>query len=433
MSDPIPEMAPPTIVGRVGRIARTTFLSLRHRNFRLYFIGQLVSNTGNWLTNIALTLLILNVTQSGFDVGLLAACQYGPMLVLSAYAGAIADRVDKRRMLLVTQSLEMAQSIGLASLAFMHHPPITALYVLALAGGTFLAFDNPLRRSFVSEMVPLDDLPNAVVLYSTIVNGSRIFGPALAGLLIVTVGYGWCFTVDAASYVAVLACLFLMRDHELHRAAHRTTDKHAVRAGLRYVLATPVLWISFAMLAFIGTLSYNFSVTLPIFVTRVLHGTDRTYTTLYAVFSVGAVVCSFIVAHRGFVRLGHIVVGAAALGVTLLMLAATSSVGFAMAVAFPVGMASILYLTATATIAQVEARQDMHGRVLALQTVLIGGPMAVGGPFLGWLADTLGGRAPLILGGIAALVAAGVGYLASVRVPAGNYGHAVSDNEANYG
>lgn len=415
MSDPIPGLESPTIAGRAGRIARTTFLSLRNRNFRLYFIGQLISNSGNWLTNIALTLLILHVTQSGLDVGLLAACQYGPMLLFSAYAGAVADRVDKRRMLFVTQSLEMAQSIGLASLAFMHHPPIAGLYVLAVAGGTFLAFDNPLRRSFVSEMVPPDDLPNAVVLYSTVVNGSRIVGPALAGLLIVTVGYGWCFAVDAASYVAVLVCLLLMRDHELHRATHRTSDKHAVRAGLRYVLSTPVLWISFAMLALIGTLSYNFGVTLPIFVTRVLHGTDRTYTTLYAVFSVGAVVCSFIVAHRGMVRLGHLVIGAAALGVTLLMLAATSSVALAAAAVFPVGMAGIMYMTATTTIVQVESRQDMHGRVLALQSVLIGGPMAVGGPILGWLADSLGGRAPLILGGIAALVAAGIGYLASVE------------------
>ncbi|HXE59517.1 MAG TPA: MFS transporter [Gemmatimonadaceae bacterium] len=415
MSDPIPEMEALSIAGRAGRVARTTFLSLRNRNFRLYFIGQLISNSGNWLTNIALTLLILNLTQSGLDVGLLAACQYGPMLLFSAYAGAVADRVDKRRMLLVTQSLEMAQSIGLATLAFMHHPPIAGLYALALAGGTFLAFDNPLRRSFVSEMVPPDDLPNAVVLYSTIVNGSRIFGPALAGLLIVTVGYGWCFAVDAASYVAVLICLLLMHDRELYRLAHRVMDKDAVRAGLRYVLSTPVLWISFAMLAFIGTLSYNFSVTLPIFVTRVLHGTDRTYTTLYAIFSVGAVVCSFIVAHRGLVRLGHLVVGAAALGVTMLILAVTSSVGFAAAAVFPVGMASIMYMTATTTIVQMEARQDMHGRVLALQTVLIGGPMAVGGPFLGWLADSLGGRAPLILGGIAALVAAGIGYLASVE------------------
>ena len=415
MTDPIPAIEAPTIVGRAGHLARTTFLSLRNRNFRLYFIGQLISNSGNWLTNIALTLLILNLTGSGLRVGLLAACQYGPMLLFSAWGGAIADRVDKRRMLLVTQSLEMAQSTGLAILAFTPHPPVVGLYALALAGGTFLAFDNPLRRSFVSEMVPAGDLPNAVVLYSTIVNGSRIVGPAVAGLLIVTVGYGWCFTLDAASYVAVLVCLVLMREHELHHARRGRVGEGTVRDGLRYVFATPVLWISFAMLAVIGTLSYNFSVTLPIFVTRVLHGSDQTYTLLYSVFSIGAVACSLIVAHRGLVTLRHLIVGAMAFGITLLALAATSSVGLAMVAVFPVGMAGIAYMTATTTIVQMESRQDMHGRVLALQTVLIGGPLAVGGPFLGWLADSLGGRAPLILGGVAALAAAGIGFAASPR------------------
>ncbi|HKT06722.1 MAG TPA: MFS transporter [Gemmatimonadaceae bacterium] len=415
MTDPIPDIETPTIVGRAGHLARTTFLSLRNRNFRLYFIGQLISNSGNWLTNIALTLLILNLTGSGLRVGLLAACQYGPMLLFSAWGGAIADRVDKRRMLLLTQSLEMAQSTGLAILAFMHHPPVIGLYALALAGGTFLAFDNPLRRSFVSEMVPPEDLPNAVVLYSTIVNGSRIVGPAVAGLLIVTVGYGWCFTLDAASYVAVLVCLVLMRERELHRSHHGRVGEGTVRDGLRYVFATPVLWISFAMLAVIGTLSYNFSVTLPIFVTRVLHGSDQTYTLLYSVFSVGAVSCSLIVAHRGLVTLKHLIVGAVALGITLLVLSATSSVHLAILAVFPVGMAGIAYMTATTTIVQMESRQDMHGRVLALQTVLIGGPLAVGGPFLGWLADALGGRAPLLLGGVAALAAAALGYAASPR------------------
>ena len=143
----------------------------------------------------------------------------------------------------------MGQSIGLAILAFIPHPPIIALYALALAGGTFLAFDNPLRRSFVSEMVPPPDLPNAIVLYSTIVNGSRIFGPALAGVLIVSVGYGWCFTLDAASYLAVLVCLFLMRERDLHRLDRRGSRSGSVREGLRYVFAHPPLWISFLMFA----------------------------------------------------------------------------------------------------------------------------------------------------------------------------------------
>jgi MFS family permease len=401
----------PETTGVVGR----TFSSLRHRNFRLYFIGQLISNTGNWLTNVAITLLVLKITGSGLRVGVLAACQYGPMMILSPYAGALADRFSKRRSLIVTQLLEMGQSISLAVLAFLPHPPLAALYLLALAGGIFLAFDNPLRRSFVSEMVAPEDLPNAIVLYSTIVNGSRIFGPALAGLLIVAVGYGWCFAIDAATYLAVLVCLFLMRESELHRPDRLADRKGAVRAGLRYVFDTPQLWISFLMLAIVGTLSYNFNVTLPIFVTQVLHSSERTYTVLYSIFSVGAVVCSLFIAHRGLTRMRHIILGAVLLGATMLLLAQVSSELLALPIIFFAGMASILYMTATTAIAQVEAKREMHGRVLALQTVLIGGPMAVGGPILGWLADTLGGRAPIIVGGIAALAAAAVGAWATRR------------------
>jgi len=416
MADPIPQAESPGAMRPPppNAIAHT-FSSLRHRNFRLYFIGQMVSNTGNWLTIVATTLLVLKITGSGLRLGVLSVCQYGPLMILSPYAGALADRFSKRRLLIVTQTLEMAQSVGLAILAFLPHPPLAALYGLALAGGTFLAFDNPLRRSFVTEMVAPEDLPNAIVLYMTIVNGSRIFGPAIAGLLITSVGYGWCFAADAASYIAVLVCLFLMRENELHRAERRVELKGAVRAGLRYVFETPALWISFMMLAILGTFSYNFNVTLPIFVTRVLHASERTYTLLYSTVSIGAVVCSLLIAQRRLTGLRHAILGAVLLGITLLLLAAVSSVAAAVPIVFVFGGAGILYMTATTAIAQIEAKREMHGRVLALQTVLIGGPLAVGGPILGWLADTFGGRAPMMLGGVAALVAAVIASWANRR------------------
>jgi MFS family permease len=264
-------------------------------------------------------------------------------------------------------------------------------------------------------MVAPEDLSNAIVLYSTIVNGSRIFGPAIAGVLIVSVGYGWCFAIDALSYIAVLVCLFLMREHELHRTATPAERRGAVRAGLRYVFDTPALWISFMMLAILGTLSYNFNVTLPIFVTQVLHGGERTYTLLYSTFSVGAVACSLLIAHRGLTRMRHIILGAVLLGVGTLLLAPVSSAALAVPVILFIGAAGILYMTATTAIAQVEARPEMHGRVLALQTVLIGGPLAVGGPILGWVADRFGGRAPMVVGGIAAFVAAALGSWANHR------------------
>ena len=251
---------------RARRAVKKTFSSLRNRNFKLFFVGQTISNTGNWLTNVALTLLVLKITGSGLQVGLLAACQYGPILFLTVYGGAIADRSDKRKMLVLTQALEMAQSIGLAIMAFLPHPPVSGLFILAIFGGIFLAFDNPLRRSFVSEMVPQEDIPNAVVLNSTIINASRIVGPALAGFLVVSVGYGWCFVVDAVSYLAVICSLFMMRPSELYRVPPREKTKGEVRESFKYVFSVPVLWVSFVMLAVIGTLAYNFTVTLPLFV-----------------------------------------------------------------------------------------------------------------------------------------------------------------------
>ena len=223
------------------RALRKTFLSLRNRNFRLYFIGQLDlehRQLADQRRPRPAGAQDHRQRARGRRAGRLPV---RPDPLLSAWAGAIADRSDKRRLLLVTQSLEMTQSIGLAVLAFLPHPPLGGLYALAAVGGILLAFDNPLRRSFVSEMVQPDDIPNAVVLYSTIVNVSRIFGPALAGLLVVTLGYGWCFTIDAVTYLAVLVCLFMMRPAELYRRPPRPRTKGEVRAGLRYVALDAVL------------------------------------------------------------------------------------------------------------------------------------------------------------------------------------------------
>lgn len=395
---------------RFSRTMSRTFLSLRNRNFRLFFIGQMISNTGNWLTNVALTLLILKLTGSGLAVGAVAACQYGPILFFSAWGGAIADRVNKRRMLLVTQTLEMTQSIGLAILAFQPHPSVAGLFVLAMIGGTLLAFDNPLRRSLVGEMVPASDIPNAVVLYTIIINVSRVLGPALAGILSVTLGFGWCFTIDAASYVAVITGILLMRPADMHVRPHEPQTKGNVREGLRYIMSIPSLWISFATLAAIGTFAFNFDVTLPLLVTRTLQSSTSVYALIYATYGLGSVVCGLIVAHREVIKLRHVLVSAAVLGITMLLLASVSRIAIAVPVVFLIGMASILYKTSAATIAQVDAKPAMHGRVLALQTVCTAGTSLIGGPLCGYLADTLGARMPIIVGGMVCLGAAGFGF-----------------------
>ncbi|HET6331643.1 MAG TPA: MFS transporter [Polyangiales bacterium] len=415
-SPPLPS-ASSAARSRAASALGKTFQSLATYNFRLFFIGQLISNTGNQLTNVALILFVLKLGHSGLAVGALAACQFGPLVVLSAWAGAVADRTDKRRALVLTQLLEMAQSAVLAVLAFLPHPPLVVLYALALAGGVLLAFDNPLRRSFVPEMVSKDDLPNAVVLYSTIVALSQVSGPALAGALVTTVGFGWCFALDAITYLAVIACLTLMRKGELFQQPPRARTGREVREGLAYVASVPRLWISFAMFACVGLFSFNLRVALPLFVTRSLHGTEVAFAVLYATMSSGAVVGTLVIAHKRLVELRHVVVAALALGCAMLLLSLMPSVHAAVLAAFFVGAATVIYMTASTTIAQIDTRRDMHGRVLALQTALIGGTALVGGPIVGQIADLSGGRAPIAVGGVVCLLAASFGELGRRRFP----------------
>src|SRR6478672_3278464 len=223
--------------------ASETFRSMAYRNFRLFFGGQLISQVGNWLTMIAMTLLVLHITDNGLAVGVLAACQFGPVLFLGAWAGLIADRSDKRKLLVIVQCVAMAQSFTLAFLAFSGNPSLLAIYGVALVGGVTVAFDNPARRAFVVEMVPEDQVSNAVSLNSALMTGSRIIGPALAGLLIGTVGYGWCFLLDGVSYIAVLVGYALMRTEEFRSPTIAKKGKGQIRAGLRYARSVPDLWI----------------------------------------------------------------------------------------------------------------------------------------------------------------------------------------------
>jgi len=394
---------------RAGRRIHATFEALETRNFRLFFIGHVVSNTGNWLTNITLTLLVLKLTDSGTTIGLLAACQYGPMLLITPFAGSVIDRYDKRKSLQITQVIGMAQSFGLAAVAFMPDPALAVLFALAIIGGVTLAFDNPLRRSLVSELVPPPLLPNAVVLYSTVVNLSRILGPALAGVLVTTVGYGWAFTLDGVSYLAAIACLFLMRPGELFRRAKASRYSSSFKDGIRYIAASPPLWIPLVMLAAIGTFAYNFTVTFPLFVSRSLGGSERDYSLLYSVYSAGGVACALFIASRRQVTIAHILRGAIGLGAALIVFGSSPSMLIAFPAIFVVGIASILYNTANTTNFQLEAIQEMHGRVLSLQSAVMIGSSAIGGPFLGVMMDWVGPRPMIYFGGVVCVIAAAFG------------------------
>jgi MFS family permease len=389
--------------------ASDTFRSLRHRNFKLFFGGQLVSQTGSWLSMVTQTLLVLKLTDSGFALGALTAFQFGPMLFLGAYAGAVADRSDKRKMLTFLQAAAMAQSFALGILVLSGSASVAAIYALAAVQGVITAFDNPVRRAFVVEMVPSEDLPNAVSLNSAIMTGSRVFGPALAGALVLTVGYGWPFIIDGMSYSAVIAGLLLMRSGDLFRSPPTPHRKGQVRQGLRYIRSEPNLLVPLVMMAMIGTFAFNFQVTVPLLVDGPLDGGTGTFTLLFSVLSLGSLIGALATARRARVTPQMLVNSSAAFGVAMVLLALSPSLGVAFPVAVLLGLASIAFMTTSTAIVQLLAGAEYRGRVLAIQGMVFLGSTPIGGPIVGWVSDAVGPRAGLALGAVSCFAAAAYG------------------------
>lgn len=386
-----------------------TFRSLRVRNFRLFFFGQFISMTGSWMTMVALTLLALDLGASGVTLGLLAACQFGPVLLLGPLAGAVADRVDKRRLLLVVQAIAMLQSAVLGLVVLTGNASLGLIFPLAAIQGVLTAFDNPSRRAFVVEMVSTKDVANAVSLNSAIMTGSRVLGPALAGLTIATLGYAWCFLLDAASYVAVIGGIMAMRSSELFASEPMARGKGQIRDGLRYVWSHPHLRIPMVMMAIIGTLAFNFSVTLPLLVIGPLGGNAQSYTWLLSVISLGSVIGALATARRREVPPSHVLVSALMFGVGMLAIAITPSLLVALPLALITGLGAIGFMTSSTALIQLFGDPVFRGRVLALQSMVFLGTTPLGGPLVGWIADVMGPRAAVSVGGLACLAAAAWG------------------------
>jgi len=390
-------------------VDHSTFRSLHVRNFRLFFFGQLISQTGTWLTMVTQTLLVLKLTHSGVALGLLTACQFGPVLLLGAWAGAVADRADKRKLLMIVQALAMLQSFALGVVVLSGWASVPAIFALAAVQGVLTAFDNPARRAFVVEMVPRDDLSNAVSLNSAVMTGSRVVGPAAAGALVIKFGFGWPFIIDAFTYIAVLLSLKAMRPAELFRSAPMVKAKGQVREGLRYIRSKKELLVPLVMMAVIGTFAFNFSVTVPLLVNGPLDGDTTTFTLLFSVLSLGSLIGALLTARRTEVTSTQLVVSAEAFGVAMLMLSAAPSLRAAFPVAILLGLASIAFMTSSTAIVQVLAGPEYRGRVLAIQGMVFLGSTPIGGPLVGWVSDVGGPRAGMALGGVACLVAAAYG------------------------
>ena len=389
-----------------------TFRSLRVRNFRLFFVGQLVSQSGTWMTMIAQTLLLLDLTGSGVMLGILAACQFGPVLIFGAWAGAIADRVDKRRLLFVTQIGAMLQSFVFGLVVITDNIPVGRILALATVQGVLTAFDNPVRRSFVTEMVPTEHVANAVSLNSAIMTGSRVIGPALAGVLIGAFGYAWCFLLDSFSYLAVLGGIAMMRKAELFPSVKAERAKGQVRAGLSYVRSNQDLFVPMVMMAIIGTFAFNFSVATPLLITGALGGSQQAFTLFFSCMSFGALAVALATARRRVIPRSHLVVSAALFGAAMCGLAVSPTLWVVYPIGFLVGMGSVGFMTSCNAILQLQAAPAFRGRVLALQAMVFLGSTPIGGPIIGWAGDTLGRRAPVLIGGLACFAAAAWGHVA---------------------
>jgi MFS family permease len=352
--------------------------------------------------------LLVHLTGSGFGVGLAAGLQFLPILLFGALGGVLADRRDRRRLLMVTQCLMALPALTLWLLTAAGSVQVWMVYALILARGTVTAVDNPTRQSFVSEMVGPDLVVNAVSLNSVIVHTARIVGPALAGVTIALAGVSLCFAVNALSFAAMFLALRRMEPDGLYRDARAPRAAGQVRAAVREVLRRPELRIPLGMMIVVGTLAYNFQVLLPLLARFTWHGTASTYALLTSAMGAGSVLGALASGARA--RTGpQLVTGAAVLfGIAQLFAAVAPSLAWQVAALVPLGMASVTFAAGVNSSLQLSAEPALRGRVMALYSVVFLGSTPIGAPLVGWLAGAAGPRAGLVLGGAAALLTAGV-------------------------
>jgi len=378
--------------------------SLRQRNYRLFFIGQLVSVAGTWMQTVAQSFLVLDLTHSGTQLGLTTAVRFLPVLVFGPLGGLFADRRDKQRVLLVTQTLAGLLAGAFAILIATGSIRLWIVYLLALALGFVNVFDNPARQSFISEMVSARDLPNAVTLNSVAMNMARVFGAALGGVIAAATGLVLCFACNALSFAAVLISLLAMRKSELFPAKRVARKKGQVRQGLRYVRSTPELLIPLVMIAVVGTLAWEFQVTLPLMASKVFHGGAAAYGVMASVMGAGAVAGGLISAARPRPRARALCLAAIGWGIAILAAAAAPTMALELAALVFVGYGSITFNSLAKTTLQLVAKPEMRGRVMALWGLAWLGSTPIGGPIVGWVGQSVGARWALVIGGLPTLI-----------------------------
>jgi MFS family permease len=376
-------------------------------NYRRFISGQGISLVGSWTETVAQAVLVLSLTHSGLVLGLATAARYAPVLALTPFAGVLADRDDKRQLLLFTQSSLALTSLVLGILVLSGAIELWMVFAVALAFGTVTAVDNPARLTFVSEIVGRSLRRNAITLNSTVVNVGRAVGPIVAATLVATVGVGWCFLANAASFVAVVIALISLDAAQLHPAQPAPRKPHQLRDGLRYARQVPDILAPLCMMVLVGTFTYEFEVSLPLFARGPLDGHATTYSVLIAAFGIGSVVGGIYCTRYSQTGVPRMRRASALYAVSLVATAFTDRTWQAVACLVIVGMASITFLTTGNSTIQLSARPDMRGRVTALWSTALVGSTPVGATIIGAIGDSAP-RAALLTGAAACVAAAWV-------------------------
>ncbi len=383
--------------------------ALRHRNYRLFFAGQSLSLVGTWITRIATSWLIYRLTGSALLLGVVGFCGQIPTLFLAPVAGVFVDRWNRHRVLVITQVLSMLQSLALAVLALAGIITVAEVLVLQVFQGIINAFDTPARQAFVVSMIEdRADLPNAIALNSSIVNASRILGPSIGGVLIAAVGEGWCFLVDAISYLAVLASLTAMRVVHEDRRRGESNLVEELRAGFRYVTEFVPIRTVLLLLALVSTMGMPYAVLLPAVVAKLLHGGPHTLGWLMTASGVGALAGAFFLAARSsVVGLGRVIaVASGVFGAALVALGASRTLWLSLLIMPLIGAGFMVSLAASNTIVQTLTEEHLRGRVMAFYTMAFLGTAPLGSLMAGVLADRIGEPLTIAAGGVVCLLGA---------------------------
>jgi MFS family permease len=397
-----------------------TFASLHnHRNYRLFFAGQLASVAGTWMQNIALAWVVLQLAphSRGLAVGVLTLCRFGPFTLLGLVSGVVTDRFDNRRTVIMTQSTQMILSAVLAAIALLGHVQLWQIYVIATLAGTAVVFDAPARQNLTFQMVGRDELPNAIALNSSLFNIARIFGPALAGILIAAVGAGWCFAVNTVSFLAVLAGLLAMRVRDFYPLADRTrpTLWRGTREGFRYARRNRTVAVILGMMVVFSSICFNFNILLPLLAKDTLSAGPRTFGIVSACFGAGALVGALSAATMANARWRFMLLGAAGFGVSELVIAPVHATALAGALLFLCGVCFTSYSANSNTAIQLASPDAIRGRVLGLYYYAWNGLAPLGALAVGWLCDRGGTELAFAVAGSSALVMTAVAAVAITR------------------